>query len=135
MKKVSTDDCWLWARATTPSGGYGIMGIAGTGKTNHAHRILYEHWVSTIPQGYDVDHLCRVTLCINPSHLEAVTRRENTIRGNLPEVSRQRQLSKTHCPNNHPYSGDNLYSRPDGGRDCKNCQRERTKRYQRAKEY
>ena len=38
-------------------------------------------------------------------------------------------VRKTHCPQGHPYSGDNLYRRTDGGRDCRACMRERQRRF------
>lgn len=79
-----------------------------------------------LPKGRDVDHLCGVTLCVNPAHLEVVTHRTNILRGNSPQAANAR---KTHCPRGHPY--DMLTS--SGGRWCSICTltagREKSRRY------
>ncbi len=67
--------CWLWAGFIHPKNGYGSYRM--NGRTCGAHRASYELHVGPIPDGYDLDHLCRVRSCVNPSHLEPVTRREN----------------------------------------------------------
>ena len=72
--------CWLWTRAIT-STGYGHTG------QGLAHRISYCAWKGHIPEAYDIDHLCRTKLCVNPDHLEAVTRSENLRRGQGFKVS------------------------------------------------
>ena len=121
--------CWLWTAGC--NGGYGLYWSAG--KHFYAHRYAYEKLVGPIPEGLELDHLCRVHSCCNPTHLEAVTHAENTHRGTAGRVSRDRQLAKTHCPYGHPYSGDNLYIAPDGGRRCKECQRRYKKKYKTSK--
>lgn len=74
-------------------------------------------------KGGTIDHLCRVHLCVNPSHLEQVTPYENTMRGEGVAVKNSR---KTHCPRGHPYEGDNLLRSQlrYGARACKTCKRE-----------
>jgi hypothetical protein len=73
-----TDDCWLWTGARTHAG-YGLLTI---NYANHyAHRWSYELHVGPIPPGLDLDHLCRVRHCVNPEHLEPVTRKTNLNRG------------------------------------------------------
>jgi hypothetical protein len=47
-----------------------------------AHRLSYEWLVGPVPEGMELDHLCRVRHCVNPSHLEVVTHSVNVIRGN-----------------------------------------------------
>jgi hypothetical protein len=76
-KKVEVADsgCWLWT-ASTNEGGYGHF-WRGPDDWMVAHRFSYEHFVGPIPEGLDLDHLCRVRHCVNPEHLEPVTRREN----------------------------------------------------------
>lgn len=109
--------CWLWTGGTTTAG-YGIF--LKDGKSTTAHRASYELFVGEIPEGFDVDHLCRVRCCVNPDHLEAVTRKENLIRS--PNTFSSIHSKKTHCPRGHPYEGDNLYLNPaNGDRQCVTC--------------
>ncbi len=64
-------------------------------------------------------------LCINPEHLEAVTQKENILRGiGAPAVNAR----KTHCPRGHPFDGDNLYVKPNGDRQCRICRSVQSKR-------
>jgi hypothetical protein len=73
-----TDTCWLWL-LSLDGHGYGQFSIGG--RQVKAHRWAYEHFVGLIPQGYELDHLCRVRHCCNPAHLEATTHRTNVLRG------------------------------------------------------
>jgi len=111
--------CWLWIGATAR--GYGQIWVDG--RTQPAHRIAYELLVGPIPEGLQLDHLCRVRHCVNPEHLEPVTNRENILRG----VSIVPQnAAKTHCPQNHPYDDANTYYEgPARWRRCLTCKRER----------
>ena len=70
--------CWRWTGARH-TGGYGLVRYRGD--LLYTHRAAYEAWKGRIPEGYVVDHLCRVRECCCPEHLEAVPQRENTIRG------------------------------------------------------
>ena len=72
--------CWEWQRYVRPDG-YGSHNHPVSKKTVSSHRYYYEKHKGLIPDGYDIDHLCRNHKCVNPDHLEAVTRRENLIRG------------------------------------------------------
>lgn len=115
--------CWLWMGAIHKHIGthpYGVF-VDASGVLKMAHRVSYEMDVFPILPGFFLDHKCRNTLCVNPEHLEPVTPKENTRRGTVAEVSRQRQLSKTHCPQGHPFSGPNLYIKPNGRRECRAC--------------
>ncbi len=73
--------CWLWegAKNTQTWDAYGVAWIGG--KLLVAHRYAYEFCVGPIPGGLQIDHLCRVRLCVNPWHNEPVTNRENVLRG------------------------------------------------------
>lgn len=126
--KVSQKDpvsCWEWLGQIN-QGGYGVIGLGrrSEGKAQ-AHRVAYELVISPIPPGLQLDHLCRNRSCVNPAHLEPVTQRVNMSRGQSPAA---RGARATHCPQKHPYSGDNLYVYPDGSRWCKACRREGMRR-------
>lgn len=82
-----------------------------------AHRYAYERAHGPIPEGFVIDHLCRTPLCVNPAHMEVVTIAENVRRG----VHSNTKV--THCPQGHPYAGENLYVKPSGQRLCKRCRR------------
>lgn len=118
VDKADPDGCWLWTGTKVPSG-YGRLWIAQ--RPFAAHRVAYEWLVGPIPEGLQLDHLCRVRRCVNPAHLEPVTSRENTMRG-LNWAARNAE--KTHCPQGHPYDEANTYLRSGGGRGCRACHRE-----------
>lgn len=75
--------CWLWTGATTT--GYGSFNEGGHHSVL-AHLWSYEQFIGPMPEGKQADHLCRTPPCVNPTHLEAVTSRENTLRGNHPSA-------------------------------------------------
>lgn len=119
--------CWVWSGAPNTSG-YGMLRIDR--KTSQlAHRVGYELLVGPIPEGLQLDHLCRNRLCVNPAHLEPVDSRTNTLRG---ETLAARQAAQTHCVHGHPFSGENLTVTRFGKRRCNTCNRERA-REQRAR--
>lgn len=80
---VSPDGCWLWT-ASTVNGGYGQIWVGsrtdGTRRNMLAHVASYETFVGSVPAGLELDHRCFNTACINPEHLEPVTRQENVRR-------------------------------------------------------
>jgi hypothetical protein len=108
--------CWLWD-GTRNGAGYGVTFKVGTSKL--AHRVLYELMREPVPTGLDLDHICRNRGCVNPWHLEAITHRENILRGTAPAAL---HAKKTHCPKGHEYAPENtrLYR---GSRYCKACTR------------
>lgn len=93
--------CWLWLGAPQKKG-YGRIRIGG--KLLTVHRYAYELLKAPIPHGLTLDHLCRVRLCVRPSHLEPVTSAVNTQRGVGITAT---NAAKTHCPKGHPYDGIN----------------------------
>lgn len=116
--------CWVWIGARWPRG-YGKLSMPGTQKRVAAHRWGYEQLVGSIPDGMELDHLCRNHSCVNPAHLEPVSHVENVRRGVAGEVNGGRNRAVTHCPKGHPYDAANTYKRPDGkpGRNCRACSR------------
>lgn len=68
---------WIGGRTTAGYGSFAARTARGAEKKVMAHRWSYEHHVGAIPEGLDLDHLCRNRACINPEHLEPVTRAVN----------------------------------------------------------
>lgn len=107
--------CWMWIGHVSEDG----YGTFSAGRMVKAHRFAYELLVGPIPEGLMIDHRCRNTRCVNPTHLEPVTNRVNILRGTSPAARHARQ---THCKRGHLLSGKNLYVRPgDGARVCRAC--------------
>ena len=103
--------------------GYGKASYGGS--TSPVHKLLWEAENGPVPEGLELDHLCRNRACANLTHLEVVTRKENVRRGKAGV----NQKVKTHCPRGHAYVGENLYIRPTVGfRECRECKRERKRR-------
>ena len=109
-----TAACWLWQGGRNNSG-YGSFRGQGV------HRYAYEKWVGPIAPRMTIDHLCKVKLCINPTHLEAVSLRENILRG---RGWVWHHVQATHCPQGHPYDAENTNHRR-GRRYCRACERAR----------
>lgn len=117
------DGCWIWSGWSNHFG-HGRILIAGQGVM--AHRALYELTVGPVPVELDLDHLCRVPACVNPAHLEPVTRHENLRRG--PTTPTAMAEHQTHCKRGHEFTPENTRIRRDGWRNCKTCDRERVRR-------
>lgn len=109
--------CWLWTGWTTHDG-YGR--VWHQGRHMSAHRVSYEIAHGFIPDGLELDHLCRVRHCVNPSHLEPVSHKTNILRGTGFLAINAR---KTHCPQGHAYTLDNLEKQAN--RKCSECRRQR----------
>lgn len=122
-KVDATGPCWEWT-AHVGRAGYGQIHLEG--RTALAHRVAYQLLVGSIPDGLQLDHLCRNTKCVNPDHLEPVPGRVNILRSAGPSAQ---HAIKTHCPQGHPYSQGNLHVTKSGQRKCRACNRERVARY------
>lgn len=124
--EYSVDDatgCWNWM---------GYIRVEGYGSTNGemAHRAVYRQRVGPIPDGLDLDHLCRNRRCVNPEHMEPVTHRENMLRG---DTIFARNAAKTHCPAGHRYNERNTYVARGGKRKCRPCNAVREREYRQRK--
>lgn len=116
------DGHWMWQRKPT-EGGYGQL--RGFGGHASAHAFSYELHVGPVPAGKELDHLCKVRLCCNPEHLEAVVRLVNLQRSDRTRPqNRVRQAAKTHCPRDHAYDEANTYIGPKNDRQCRTCKRD-----------
>ncbi len=126
--RVVSGDCWEWTLGTDKDG-YATSDIARQyfDGTNRVHRILYSLLVAPIPPGLELDHTCKNRLCVNPEHMEPVTRKVNA------ERSGNAKREQTHCVRGHEFTAENTYIFPPssshaGQRLCKECNRIRTRR-------
>lgn len=116
--------CWEWTGCKQPNG-YGQFkadGRRGAKKTS-PHRFAYEHYIGLIPEGYEIDHLCKNRSCCNPEHLEAITAQENRIR---------RNADQTHCKHGHEFTEENTRI-SNGKRVCRACIARRVKEHYKRK--
>lgn len=114
------DACWIWRGQVDVSG---YAKIQWGRQTLSAHRVTYQEVVGHIPDGLQLDHLCRTPACVNPAHLEPVTPRENALRS--PSCG----THKTHCDHGHEYTPENTYRRGNK-RFCRACSARRSAEYQ-----
>lgn len=120
VDKNGPNGCWVWTAGTLL--GYGQF--RGSAET-YAHRWAYVALVGPIPEGLQLDHLCRNRACCNPAHLEPVTRKENILRGESPIAQNKRKMV---CKNGHPLVPGNLTNRSNGVRQCATCHRAANRR-------
>jgi hypothetical protein len=115
--------CWEWTANTTDDGYGRIWSGPEEDRLLLAHRVAWTLLVGEIPEGLELDHLCRNHACVNPDHLEPVSGLVNQNRGFKPK--------KTHCPKGHAYTPENTSIRKRGNgisRGCRTCARASAKR-------
>lgn len=119
-----SNGCLIWQGAVLHNG-YGAIWVSEEGAQRRAHRVAYSIWIGPIPEDMTIDHLCEVKLCIEPSHLEAVTSKENTLRSNRAPATINSK--KTHCKHGHEFTEENtrVYN---GKRQCITCVNEASRR-------
>ena len=115
------DGCWRWTGRLDEEG-YGQIRFDGA--NIKAHRAVYRLLIGPI-NAETLDHLCRNRACVNPVHLEPVSMRDNTMRG---ETIAAANAAKESCPSGHQYSPENTYVTPKGDRRCRACTREHIRR-------
>lgn len=125
LAKVDPGDCWEWT-AFTDEKGYGR--INNRSGTTYAHRVVYEGLVGPIPEGLEIDHLCRNRSCVKPDHLEPVTHAENNRRGYATFIAAAKQLAKTHCKRGHEFTDENTAYTKENWRRCRTCHNERRRK-------
>ena len=108
--------CWLWTGGPS-SEGYSRVWDNDLGGCVTGHVLVYETLIGPVPDGLELDHLCRVRICVRPSHLEPVTHQVNVLRGESITV---KWANRTTCVRDHPLDG----VRGNGKRYCKQCARD-----------
>jgi hypothetical protein len=154
-KVWKTDSCWEWT-ASTNGVGYGLIGVRradGVWTNELAHRLSWMFAFGPVPAGLWVLHKCDNRVCVCPDHLFLGTPADNVHDAmekgrmdyswlprarsiGLPKAIarvREKKAARTHCPQGHPYSGDNVGVSADGARFCRQCARNRAREYERRK--
>lgn len=119
---VKSDGCWNWTGSH--SGGYPRFVFRGTNWK--ASRVMWVLVNGEIPPGLFCCHKCDNRGCVKPDHLFIGTAKDNA--DDMVAKKRHHAQSITHCPQGHPYSGDNLWISNAGGRTCLICAVARTKK-------
>lgn len=119
-------ECIVWI-GDTNAAGYGRIGVGG--RRVLAHRYAWERQHGPVPDGLELDHLCRNRACVNLAHLEPVTHRVNVLRGEAPAA---KVVRSDVCKRGHAYDEANTHVGPDGKRYCRKCRAMRARRYRRA---
>ena len=123
VESRSDEECWPWLGAKAERG-YGRIWNAP--KMRPAHRVAWElHYGVEISDELDACHSCDNPSCVNPKHVFPGTASDNAKDAYAKGRLYNPQSVKTHCPQGHPLSGDNLYVPPSGKRYCRACQQAR----------
>jgi len=120
-KVDKSGDCWVWTASKHP-GGYGQIAMKPRGMRG-AHRVAWEMLRGPVPEGMQLDHLCRNRACVNPAHMEVVDQRTNVLRGSGHTAVNAR---KTVCKRGHSLADAYVHR---GMRECRTCKLMKQKRY------
>jgi hypothetical protein len=112
---IDPSGCLLWSGGLMK--GYGVT--SSYGRPLYVHRVMYEWFIGPIPDGLEIDHVCKVKRCAAPAHLEAVTHAEN-----MRRWGGRHNAIKTACPRGHAYDEANT-RHAYGRRFCRRCARDR----------
>ena len=115
---VCPSGCWIWTGFWN-NRGYGVTTV--NGERVYAHRHSYERFVGPIPDGLQIDHLCRVRACVNWRHLEAVTAKENNARS---ESMSAKFARRTVCARGHDLTLPDAFATQGpkmASRQCRLC--------------
>jgi hypothetical protein len=125
---IDDNGCWVWHGGDTH--GFNTRGqpqIFVRGRKPYGNTLAYvaayEHYVSSIPKGMELDHTCFNAKCVNYEHLEVVTPKENK------ERAYQKYHARTECKYGHDLTGDNGVSRTDGRLRCRQCLKDADRRF------
>lgn len=119
LSKILIDpntECWLW-QGYADRDGYARIEVIG-GKNKFVHRLSYEAFTGSIPEGMSIDHICKNRGCCNPKHLQQLSIKENILRG---DGASSKNNKKTHCNEGHEFSAENTYINNRSARVCKTC--------------
>lgn len=125
--------CWNWTAGFNGKG-YAYLWVPdekrnekrpGKGRTLQAYKLGWIWKNGTVPKGMELHHRCENTRCVNPDHLELLTKANHQRK---PDTMCGQNLLKTKCPRGHDYSPENTYVNPKGGRTCRECERQRHRR-------
>jgi hypothetical protein len=122
-------ECLVWTGARSTAG-YGQKRV--NGKLEYVHRLAAQERFGPIPEGMQVDHLCRNRACYNPYHLEIVTCQENVRRGNAGQ-HKKALLLRDCCNRGHALTTENIRLTSSGARECRTCRNEWQRQYRRKK--
>ena len=125
--RVMPSGCWEWKLSRMKSGYGACHTMAPSGKRlfTSAHRHVYQRLVGPVAPEMTIDHLCRNRPCVNPEHMEVVTRAENLRRGFGASAINAR---KTHCIRGHEFTPENTKPREGDKRHCRTCANDNARR-------